>query len=49
MKLAIQNKTTAITSARFRALSSSEACEVLSCIPNLDLGVRGESDSSCWP
>jgi len=36
MKLALTINTE-VTSARFRALSSSEELEVLSCIPNLDL------------
>ena len=37
------------TSARFAALSSIEAFEFLSLSPSRDLGVCGESDSSCWP
>lgn len=36
------------TSARFMALSSIWALEAFSKIPSLDLGVRGESESSCW-
>lgn len=37
------------TSARFNALSSSDALELLSWIPSLDSGVQGYSDTSCWP
>ena len=36
------------TSARFAALSSSEEFEFLSLSPTRDLGVCGESESSCW-
>lgn len=38
-----------ITSARFDVLSSTDAAEGLPWIPSLDLGVGGESESSCWP
>lgn len=44
-----KDKNTKTTSARLAALSSTDALEVLSWIPSLDLGVRGESVSSCWP
>lgn len=41
-------KNQCLTSARFIALSSGGAVDVLSWIPNLDFGVRGESESSWW-
>lgn len=44
-----KKRSTKPTSAKLVALSSKEELELLSGIPSLDLSVRGDSGSSCWP